>query len=548
MVKNLCINMLAIAMLFQLIAAATPPSKFAVKSLPGWTDESGNPKPLPSAWYTGYIPAGTPPSGEGTMYFHYIMIESERDPANDPVLFWYNGGPGASSLFGMLQEWGPLHLNQLSYDEKYNITGIPSPVYNMYRWTETHTLVAIDSPPPMGLSFCSTDGPAGSPTSCGPWTDTTVFAANHAAHMSFFNHIFPELKKNPIFFTGESYAGVYVPGFAMEMLKDKNAKDINFQGIAVGDGWTGCKPKHGEPADWCIDLDNVGVFKYPNVHPGPWYDIEFFHGHSQFSNELYNEIQSTCTEEELKGTVKMGSACLALIGEMSDEIGYWFPYNLYNACPAGAMLNSKNINKHGMNRALKARREFGKAMKYNKHLASDIPSAGNGDSGLGSPCLGHAMSTWFTLNETLEAIGAPLDSKFINLDNGHGFNYTSNQPFVGPIYEALIKAGKRVLIYEGDMDACGLQTSPVEDIFVPFFKSIGMNKTEKWRPWTLDGATQMGGYTIDWNNGAARFVSIRGSGHLAPLNRPRVTQKMMLDFINDKDLPRYNPPSLSSDL
>ena len=158
------------------------------------------------------------------------------------------------------------------------------------------------------------------------------------------------------------------------------------------------------------------------------------------------------------------------------------------------------------------------------------------------------MSTWFTLNETLEAIGAPLDSKFINLDNGHGFNYTSNQPFVGPIYEALIKAGKRVLIYEGDMDACGLQTSPVEDIFVPFFKSIGMNKTEKWRPWTLDGATQMGGYTIDWNNGAARFVSIRGSGHLAPLNRPRVTQKMMLDFINDKDLPRYNPPSLSSDL
>ena len=87
MVKNLCINMLAIAMLFQLIAAATPPSKFAVKSLPGWTDESGNPKPLPSAWYTGYIPAGTPPSGEGTMYFHYIMIESERDPANDPVLF-----------------------------------------------------------------------------------------------------------------------------------------------------------------------------------------------------------------------------------------------------------------------------------------------------------------------------------------------------------------------------------------------------------------------------------------------------------------------------
>ena len=51
------------------------------------------------------------------------------------------------------------------------------------------------------------------------------------------------------------------------------------------------------------------------------------------------------------------------------------------------------------------------------------------------------------------------------------------------------------------------------------------------------------GYTIDWNNGLARFVSIRGSGHLAPLNRPRVTQKMMFDFISNNDLPRYNPPT-----
>ena len=44
------------------------------------------------------------------------------------------------------------------------------------------------------------------------------------------------------------------------------------------------------------------------------------------------------------------------------------------------------------------------------------------------------------------------------------------------------------------------------------------------RPWTLDGASQMGGTLL---------IGIMGwhvlypfvSGHLAPLNRPRVTQK-----------------------
>ena len=30
---------------------------------------------------------------------------------------------------------------------------------------------------------------------------------------------------------------------------------------------------------------------------------------------------------------------------------------------------------------------------------------------------------------------------------------------MGPIYERAIKAGLKILVYEGDVDACGLQTS-----------------------------------------------------------------------------------------
>lgn len=67
--------------------------------------------------FTGFLDAGTPPSGKGTMYFHYWLVESEGNPATDPVMIWYNGGPGASSLFGLLQEWGPLRLTEDSYDE-----------------------------------------------------------------------------------------------------------------------------------------------------------------------------------------------------------------------------------------------------------------------------------------------------------------------------------------------------------------------------------------------------------------------------------------------
>merc|ERR1711871_1583438 len=96
-------------------------------------------------------------------------------------------------------------------------------------------------------------------------------------------------------------------------------------------------------------------------------------------------------------------------------------------------------DKHGINGALRARRAA---------MAQLAAATGKRhDSLLSSPCLGNAMSEWLLLPETLEAIHSPQNSSFINLDNGHGFNYTSDQTFVGGIYERAIKAGKRIMIY-----------------------------------------------------------------------------------------------------
>lgn len=50
---------------------------------------------LTTDWYSGYIDASP------TKHLHYVFISSKSDPKNDPVVIWFNGGPGCSSLLAL---------------------------------------------------------------------------------------------------------------------------------------------------------------------------------------------------------------------------------------------------------------------------------------------------------------------------------------------------------------------------------------------------------------------------------------------------------------
>jgi len=48
---------------------------------------------FPTNTYSGYLDTTS-----DSKKLHYVFVESRNDPANDPVLIWFNGGPGCSSL------------------------------------------------------------------------------------------------------------------------------------------------------------------------------------------------------------------------------------------------------------------------------------------------------------------------------------------------------------------------------------------------------------------------------------------------------------------
>eukprot|EP00656_Telonema_subtile_P017623 TRINITY_DN1947_c0_g1_i2.p1 TRINITY_DN1947_c0_g1~~TRINITY_DN1947_c0_g1_i2.p1 ORF type:complete len:177 (-),score=27.96 TRINITY_DN1947_c0_g1_i2:141-671(-) len=161
-------NMLRLLLLgtFLLYAHASPDSD-AVPSLP---DYGAPPSRQWSGFLNGKGTAAAPgcATTEAECMLHYWYAEAEEDPANKPVVLWLNGGPGSSSILGMLQEHGPLIVNSTGGLMK-----------NPYAWTTLANLLVLESPTGVGYSWCSTQKAGGICNNTDKLTASTALSLIH---------------------------------------------------------------------------------------------------------------------------------------------------------------------------------------------------------------------------------------------------------------------------------------------------------------------------------------------------------------------------------
>jgi carboxypeptidase C (cathepsin A) len=83
-----------------------------------------------------------------TKSLHYVFVTSASDnAAKDPVVVWFNGGPGCSSLLALFAEHGPFVFD----DGESVIKPNPEP------WNKRANVLYIESPAGVGYSFAKTD-------------------------------------------------------------------------------------------------------------------------------------------------------------------------------------------------------------------------------------------------------------------------------------------------------------------------------------------------------------------------------------------------------
>lgn len=190
-------------------SGASASEAFKVKSLPGLKEQ-------PSfEHYAGYLSA----SADGKDNIFFWLMQSQSEPSRDPLLIWLSGGPGCSSIAAQFEENGPFSLHK---DGTVTLTD--------HGWNSRANLLYIDQPLQTGLSY-SGDGRFQSNQR--QVTDSFVtFLLNFYAE-------FPEYKGRPLYLSGESYAGHFIPAVAAELLSNAEAQaaGIHLTGLAIGNGW-----------------------------------------------------------------------------------------------------------------------------------------------------------------------------------------------------------------------------------------------------------------------------------------------------------------------
>ncbi|KAJ3675681.1 hypothetical protein LUZ60_004723 [Juncus effusus] len=420
-----------------------------MKEFPGFEGE------FPSKHYAGYITIG---SELQKRHIYYYFAISERNPSQDPVTFWINGGPGCSALSALVHLAGPFKIESNSIRAKH-----PRVKQNPFSWTKINNVLFVDAPVGTGYSYAEGEEDILS-------NDSNTVSDLYDFLKKWYSE-FPEFLSNPLYLAGCSYSGVHVPLLAQEIVNSNEASDgmtINLKGYSLGN-----------PA---ID-----------VHYENNYIVQFAHRMGLISDKQFHDLATTCGEVYWNNTDPNCLKRLEFFNGQIKGIGKYHVLCLPCHFQMGISMESAEYESVEMLQSL-----YGETSQFNIYCQ---------DYELTPERLFNSKAA----REMLHAESFEVTGPWIRCTNR--LKFERNIHNVIPYHLNLTSKGYRVFIYNGDHD---MQIPYIATL--DWIKTLNYPEIEEWHPWFVED--QIAGYAVRYANNLL-FATFKGAGHTAMEFMPR---------------------------
>ncbi|CAE7921766.1 SCPL34 [Symbiodinium sp. KB8] len=486
-----------------------------IKDLPGWAGGSFD-------QYSGYI---TVNETQGRALF-YWFVEATSNPQDKPVVVWTNGGPGCSSVGGgLMTELGPFFA-QADGTLKAN----------PWAWNTEANVIFLEHPVGVGFSYSN---------------DTKFYnditdeedAADFYTFMKGWYSQFPEYASNPLWITGESYGGHYVPHFTQKIAQENaaaaagvaGAVHMNIQGFMVGNAWTVAELDNAGAVfyDWThgliSDENYLGIFKACNMsNVGPLRRLK--QGGASFLPALQMSEAALAAAEAAGHT--FDQSCTYYQNAIFESFNNVDIYDIYaDVCVAADGTKQLKPQAAAMLKAAGRPVPTG-GLKVTGPTDDDDSSATHAADNKGGcwsgyePCISSYVNTYLNRADVQAAIHA-RPTQWTDCSNIINYDRTSLLTSMLPVYEYLMSQNLKLLVYSGDVDAIvpitGTRT---------WIDALNLQTAEPWRPYMVHD--QVGGFVQEYKG--LTFASVRNAGHLVPGTQPARAHHMFKAFLNGKPL------------
>ena len=455
--KTFIFSLLIISAIF-----AARESDLMTDTLPGCSNDQFN-------QYSGYLDI------TDTKKFHYVFVESQNNPATDPLLFWFNGGPGCSSMIGFISENGPcVFLDDADH----------TPQDNPHAWNKFANIVYLESPAHVGFNHF-----AGIPK----YNDEKVSHENLKATQEWLA-AFPEFKNNDLYLSGESYAGIYVPYLALRIdeYNEDASEKINLKGFFIGNGVTNWK------------YDTTPAF------------VELAFAHGLINLDLQDRIQkANCDFSEIGGSKSL--KCRYLLSEFYAQTKHVYPYDIYRpqeeiyTSPNPANLLKDLLLSEGDEEECRYGGFAGVVRNMPKRASNEF------------------LPTKRYLNRDDVKAVLNIPSQY-SWSECVGIGYTKSKEASQWIYPKL-KGKYRMMHYSGTTDAV-VPTVGTER----WMADLGWPTTTEREAWFAEPLL-IGGYT-ESREGNLDFITVHGTGHMVPQWKRPESYIAISSWVANTDLPR----------